>query len=260
MFRVLVEFFFLWWKSKSVCVCQTEREKGRKAGETFCFPGVLPDASGSILSVTAQVIEAKSAPFYLLCRTIIRRAADATFAALVHSEAETDCTCFTTLGNLVHCPLPVVDFFGTPVPPVIVNVCGWWSLIIVRVQITCICNIHHSCCCCCFDHLDLYENPSIWSLSFPFFNRKLTDLSSCRFFISLWSTDDNETLCLPLHAARCSDDYPRDGARKIVLVFDLLFLIKPLWKLLFVRVHVRTCMLTCSARERFCLSVGCVGL
>lgn len=91
-------------------MCQTERERGRKDGETFCFPGVLPDASGSILSVTAQVIEAKSASLYLLCRTIIRRTADATFAALVHSEAETDCTCFTTLRNLVHCPLPVVDF------------------------------------------------------------------------------------------------------------------------------------------------------
>lgn len=108
MFRVLVEFFFF-DENQNQCVCV--RQKGRKDGKTFCFPGVLPDASGSILSVTAQVIEAKSASLYLLCRTIIRRAADATFAALVHSEAETDCTCFTTLGNLVHRPLPVVDFF-----------------------------------------------------------------------------------------------------------------------------------------------------
>lgn len=39
--------------------------------------GALPDASGGILSVTAPVIEAKSTSLYLLCRTVIHRAAEA---------------------------------------------------------------------------------------------------------------------------------------------------------------------------------------
>lgn len=51
-------------------------------------PGVLFDASGGILSVTFQVIEAKSASLYLLCRTVIHRAAGAAAATLEHSLRE----------------------------------------------------------------------------------------------------------------------------------------------------------------------------
>lgn len=63
------------------------RERGEKEkGETFVSPGVFSDASGGILSVTAQVIEAKSASLYLLCRTISHRGADAVSVALEHSD------------------------------------------------------------------------------------------------------------------------------------------------------------------------------
>ena len=61
--------------------------KRKKKIESFVSRGVLSDASGGILSVTSQVIEAKSASLYLLCRTVIHRAAGAA-AALEDSVRE----------------------------------------------------------------------------------------------------------------------------------------------------------------------------
>lgn len=81
-----------WGKTvSSVCMCTCvswERSKEQER-ETFVSPGVFSDASSGILSVTAQVIEAKSASLYLLCRIIIHRAAEA--------AAPSISTCFLTL-------------------------------------------------------------------------------------------------------------------------------------------------------------------
>lgn len=84
------------------CVCDGERKEQKKR-ETFVSPGVLCDASGGILLVTAQVIEAKSASLYLLCRTVIHRAAGATASLLLERNqtvAPLGCGVFTQLeGN-----------------------------------------------------------------------------------------------------------------------------------------------------------------
>lgn len=58
------------------------------------YPGVLFDASGGILSVTAQVIEAKGALLYLLCRTLLHRVTEAA-TVLEHSVGEKS-NCGTT--------------------------------------------------------------------------------------------------------------------------------------------------------------------
>lgn len=78
----------------SACVCDEESEE--KEGEKkrwrdfFVSPGVLFDASGGILSVTFQVIEAKSASLYLVCRTVIHRAAGAAAAAASPAHSLTE--------------------------------------------------------------------------------------------------------------------------------------------------------------------------
>ena len=60
------------------------REIGRqkKVRDSLVSPGVLCDASGDILSVTGQVIEAKGALLHLLCRTVIHGAAEAALECL----------------------------------------------------------------------------------------------------------------------------------------------------------------------------------
>lgn len=60
-----------------VSVCEKEREEEYEIKRLFRSHGVLSDASGGILSVTARVIEAKNASLYRLCRTAIHRAAEA---------------------------------------------------------------------------------------------------------------------------------------------------------------------------------------
>lgn len=79
---------------------QCGREGGREgkenASETPASPEVLPDASGGVLAVTAQLIEAKSASLHVLCRTVIRRAADAAEAAAAR---------LLSVGGKSNCPL-----------------------------------------------------------------------------------------------------------------------------------------------------------